>query len=423
MKHFRTQITNSSIESAGLVKDPYQALAEYIWNGFDADAHTVTVDFISNELGHLSQIRISDDGTGIPYPRLAEAFGNFLDSAKRKIPKRTSYTRGRKVKGRFSFSLFATRAKWDTRYADSEHDNFGYSIQIARDNKQAFDFTEPAPTTRGTGTTVELEGIFGLSASALASEDFEQFLAQEFGWFLLLNKKNGRQLMLNGIPLAYTQIIDETDHRQWTISADEDTDYVFEVQYTQWKVNIGDRYYYYFLNGRHLEVAKVLSSFNNNAISFHHSVFIQSTFFDDFFQNDMALAQEDNLFSERLQQVVYRKLQTELRDLLSGKQKKFILEKTVEHKIKQIADQGLLPSYTDSADDQHRQHTLLQLIKIIYAADPRSFVGVKPSFTQSYISFLDLLLQSDQRAHLVSVLTRSTAFGEKDRQRLEALLS
>ena len=48
-----------------------QAIAEYIWNGFDACATKVEVDFHedlnSSELGSFTKITINDDGYGIHY--------------------------------------------------------------------------------------------------------------------------------------------------------------------------------------------------------------------------------------------------------------------------------------------------------------------------------------------------------------------
>src|SRR5690606_5377853 len=109
-----TKITNASIESAGLPKDAKQVIAEYVWNGFDAKATVVAIDITSNKLGYIEQISISDNGEGIAPDTLDYSFGNFLDSLKKGQPKRTSYTRGKKGKGRFAFSLFATRATWSS---------------------------------------------------------------------------------------------------------------------------------------------------------------------------------------------------------------------------------------------------------------------------------------------------------------------
>lgn len=61
-----TKITNQSIESAGLPKDPKHAIAEYIWNGFDAKATRIDLFIESNKLGYISHIGIQDNGEGIP---------------------------------------------------------------------------------------------------------------------------------------------------------------------------------------------------------------------------------------------------------------------------------------------------------------------------------------------------------------------
>lgn len=81
----KANVTNASIDSAGLPKDYRQAIAEYIWNGFDAKATHVNLYAEANELGHIQRIVIEDNGEGIPLETLNISFGNFLDSLKRKI--------------------------------------------------------------------------------------------------------------------------------------------------------------------------------------------------------------------------------------------------------------------------------------------------------------------------------------------------
>lgn len=91
-----TKITNLSIESAGLPKDPKLVIAEYIWNGFDAKATEIDMAIDSNGLGYINSISISDNGEGIVFNTLPYSFGNFLDSVKKNSIKRSSYTRGKK---------------------------------------------------------------------------------------------------------------------------------------------------------------------------------------------------------------------------------------------------------------------------------------------------------------------------------------
>ncbi|WP_294185809.1 ATP-binding protein [uncultured Sphingobacterium sp.] len=417
-----TKITNASIESAGLPKDAKQAIAEYIWNGFDAKATAVSIEIKSNELGHIEQISISDNGEGITPDTLDYSFGNFLDSLKKAQPKRTSYTRGKKGKGRFSFSLFATRATWHTVVAQYQG-LMAYTLTIDRDNKETYDSSELLPSqSEHTGTTVLLEGIFGLNAMTFESEDFKDFLAQEFGWFLYLNKDLGYNITINGNPIVYQQLIQETDETSVTIYSPQENSFVFKINYIRWKYSIGDRYYYYFLNSHKVEVTKLLSSFNNNAIEFHHSVYVESAFFDSFEMSDMTLSTEGNLFSEKEQQVVYRKLLAELRDMLERKQKKYVREKAVDLKLEELAQKNLLPHYGHADADSGRKATLLQLVQELYIANPRAFVGIKDDLIRTYLGFLDLLLQTDRKAQILPIIEQAIPLSDKERERIGMIL-
>ena len=418
-----TRITNASIESAGLPKVPKQVIAEYIWNGFDAKASSISIDISSNILGFIEQIRISDDGEGIAPKLLQQSFGNFLDSLKKDGPKRTSYTRGKKGKGRFSFSLFASRATWLT-VVEQDDQFYEYHISIDAANKAAYDYSEPkASRAKKTGTTVMLEGIFGLNNAVLESADFLDFLAQEFGWYLHLNQDKGYNIYINGQALAYAHIIEESESSPLTIYSPSEDSFQFQVDYIRWKFPIGDRYYYYFLDSAHTEVAKVLSSFNNNAIDFHHSVFVRSTFFDQFEQSDMTLANEGNLFSDKDQQVVYRKLMAELRDLMARKQKKYLREHAVDSKLQELVSKDLLPVYSEGAKDQQRKKTLLELIQELYMADPRAFVGIKADLVRSYFGFIDLLLQSNRKGDILPIIEQAMSLTDKERDRIKLLLA
>ncbi|MDR2283458.1 MAG: ATP-binding protein [Sphingobacterium sp.] len=417
-----TKITNASIESAGLPKDAKQVLAEYIWNGFDAKATTVAIDITSNELGYIERIRIMDNGEGIPPDLLDYSFGNFLDSLKKAAPKRSSYTRGKKGKGRFSFSLFATRAKWHTTVV-IEDNLMEYSLTIDRASKEEYESSDPIRSNaQHTGTIVLLEGIFGLQAGTLESDDFMDFLAQEFGWFLHLNKDTGYAISINGKLLSYDQLIQESDTTEVTVYGPEDNSYRFKVNYIRWKYPIGDRYYYYFLNSYNIEVAKLLSSFNNNAIDFHHSVYVESAFFNHFEQSDMVLSTESNLFSEREHQVVYRKLMAELRDLLDRKQKKYVREQAVEIKMQELLQKDLLPSYDTSDEDKKRKNTLLLLVQELYIADPRAFVGIKADLIRTYLGFLDLLLQTERKAEILPIVQQAIPLSDKEKERIKQIL-
>lgn len=418
-----TKITNASIESAGLPKDAKHVIAEYIWNGFDAKAAEVSVDITSNALGFIESVSIRDNGEGIAQETLDYSFGNFLDSLKKNSLKRSSYTRGKKGKGRFSFSLFATRAIWDTTVMLDDN-LVSYSIRIDRDTKEHYDIRDikSSAKAKGTGTSVKLEGIFNLTAAALESEEFTDFLAQEFGWYLYLNRDWGYRIRINGTVLNYDNLIQETDSKIFTLYSNQENSYSFQVNYIRWKQPIGDRYYYYFLNNNKTEVAKLLSSFNNNAIDFHHSVYIESDFFDNFKQDDIAVSADDNLFSEKEQQQVYRKLLAELRDFLERKQKKYIRELAVTVKLEELEKKDFLPRYSSTELDIKRKKILLSLIQELYIADPRAFVGIKADLIRTYLGLLDLLLQTDRKQDILPLFENAIALSDKESDTIRKIL-
>ncbi len=418
-----TNITNASIESAGLPKDYKNAIAEYIWNGFDAKASRVDIRYESNALGYLHCISFTDDGEGINHETLQQSFGNFLDSMKRNTLKRSSYIRGRKGKGRFSFSLFATRATWTTRYRNADQRIWEYEIIIDRHQKESYEDSFLIDSAQAqTGTTVQLDGIFGLSEQQLIAPDFLDFLAQEFGWFLFLNREQGFQVTINGAPLAYGQLIRENEVVNWTIADEDDNTFRFRVNFICWKENIGDRYYYYFLNNKKIEIAKELTSFNNNAIHFHHSVFIESPFFNGFEQIAIASSPEENLFSSLQQHMVFKKLMNELRSLLERKQKKFVQEHLAEEMIARIADKNVLPKYGENEQDQQRKRKVLSLLKTLCVVEPKIFASMKADYLKAYLGFIDLLLQTDKQDGILDVIQQTLPLGEKEQEEIAQIL-
>ena len=69
----RSKVTlrNKSIDNAGIPSDYKLAIAEYIWNSFDAKATNVNIQFDANEIGYISHFIISDNGEGIDLSTIA----------------------------------------------------------------------------------------------------------------------------------------------------------------------------------------------------------------------------------------------------------------------------------------------------------------------------------------------------------------
>ena len=75
-------VKNQSIDSSGITSDYKAAISEYIWNGFEANAKKVSIEYTLNEAFGVKELIIKDNGDGINYDELGETFGAFLASKK-----------------------------------------------------------------------------------------------------------------------------------------------------------------------------------------------------------------------------------------------------------------------------------------------------------------------------------------------------
>jgi len=96
MKQHTTNITSKSVEQSGLPTDYKKAIAEYIWNGFDASASKIQITIDANELGYINQFSISDNGNGINFEEIDQTFGHFLDSQKAHTFSKDGFIKGKK---------------------------------------------------------------------------------------------------------------------------------------------------------------------------------------------------------------------------------------------------------------------------------------------------------------------------------------
>ena len=101
---------------------PFRAIAEYIWNGFDAGANTIEIDYLATEIGDIYELSISDNGNGMPFKEVHNKFKPVLSSEKRDSEVQHTLVHGKNGLGRLTFHHFAHTALWRTCY--KENNNF-----------------------------------------------------------------------------------------------------------------------------------------------------------------------------------------------------------------------------------------------------------------------------------------------------------
>lgn len=399
----KVSVTDTGIQSSGLPKDYMEAVAEYIWNGFDAAASVIDIYFESNEIDTIYSLSITDNGTGIDYDLLRETFGHFNDSIKKaSFQKTSSFIKGNKGRGRFSFSAFSGKAMWHTVYRDTKTgDLMEYNITISRNSK---DFYDPEgkkqSVKKTTGTTVTFYDLFEVSGFSFQSDDFKNFLVREFGWFLMLNREKEYKIRINGLPIEYTSSIAESDTGVISLKDTEGAEFYFRITFVRWAEKIGDRFFFYFLNSKQSEVFKDLTSFNNNAIGFYHSVYVESRYFDAFHPGDNE--QSQNMFERTKQHIVFRELMGHLHELVRLRQKSFVDGEAAVKLIDTYARNGILPQ-------QGNNKELQQFLKSIYSTEPRLFQGLNKEQQRVYIGLIDVLLRAGKKDELLAMVNQGNS--------------
>ena len=134
-----------SITTDGIQKNlknfkPLDALCEYVWNGFDAQASCVRINLAVNEFGIINEISVTDNGVGIAYEELSTKFKPFNDSKKAEKAKKGNHTlpHGQQGIGRLTFFSFAQKARWDTVYVKNG-EKYKYYIEMEKDSLNQYD--------------------------------------------------------------------------------------------------------------------------------------------------------------------------------------------------------------------------------------------------------------------------------------------
>ncbi len=138
----RIEITTPAIKKHLKGYTAEKAIAEYVWNGFDAGASKVEISFMDNGLGlgGFSSLKIVDNGMGISFSELNNKFKPYFVSEK-KHKRNISLPHGQNGYGRFTFLVFASDASWETVYNDGDK-NKKYIIKIKADNLEKFPSTQ-----------------------------------------------------------------------------------------------------------------------------------------------------------------------------------------------------------------------------------------------------------------------------------------
>ncbi|MBI1836462.1 MAG: ATP-binding protein [Flavobacteriia bacterium] len=267
-----------------------------------------------------------------------------------------------------------------------------------------------------TGTIVNFYSFHSLTSDLLSSDEFNDFIASEFGWFLFLNKESNYKISINNIEIDYWNIIGEN------LEFDEKiNEFDFSISFIRWNKNIGDKYFYYFLNEEQKECERKHTLFNNKTVDFHHSLYIISDYFNEF--KITRLDQPTLDFDGKNQSdVVYKKLLKKLNEIVNNEEKKFIRDLKANKLIDGYNSKNIFPLFKNNEYEQLRKKDLEIVVKEIYCVQPKIFQGLKIPQSKTIVGFLNLLLDTDQRENVLDILENIIELSEDERCELSKAL-
>lgn len=414
------EITSNGIQKVLKNYNPRLAVAEYIWNGFDAKANTIHINYTSNDLGNLEAFSITDNGYGINLNNLESKFNPFYESEKAieiSSPKHTSIMHGKNGIGRLTFFTFAYNAKWTTTYEEKDKLVSG-SIQINIDslnNFQPIIFDTPVQNETGT--------IVSFFNTTITKQDLESsiipFLICEFCWFIELNKTKNYSIVINGEALDFTQnILDFQDDLEFIY---EPSNTSFRIKYIQWREALHKEFSkYYFLNNNEVEVYKDYTTLNKKGDEFYHSVYISSAFFNDFDFKSNEEEIQSNIFGKAKSSPEYKFLIKEVNKLLRIKRKPF-LRIYASRLVEKYEQDGLMPVYENEWEEIYKKPQLEETIISLYEAQPKLFASLNVDQKKTFVRLLDLLLDSNERENLLKIIDQVVELDSEEREDLANL--
>ena len=209
---------------------PLAAVEELVWNALDADAKEVKVDLVTNPLGAVESVRVSDDGMGIDAATADSTFGNLGGSWKREG--RATAVAGRRLhgrhgRGRFKAFALGVEVEWRTT-TRVDGKLVSYTISGSADKPGVFDLEE-ASADVATGTEVFVSNVRATVDSLLDAGETVQNLAARFA--LYLKSYPDVRIYFNGLPV--TPVIVQRRVTDYTLTVGDGAQAKLEV--IEWK--------------------------------------------------------------------------------------------------------------------------------------------------------------------------------------------
>ena len=270
-----------------------------------------------------------------------------------------------------------------------------------------------------TGTTVTFYNIQSLSPSHMSFEILEECLLTEFSWFLYLHKDQNYKLIVSGQEIDYSKHINEKFSKSVELTIEEKN---FDISLIVWNIKIKEKFCCYFMTARDVLSGIDTTTFNRNTVDFNHSVFIKSTFFDDF--TDATFAENAQLKFGKTDEyyTTIRILKSAVQKIIFEQLSVYMAAKADVEIQKMINERKTFPYFSDDDYGQLRKRDLIRVTKEIYCTEPRIFYKLSDLQEKSLLAFLNLLLSSEERENVLSIIEQVVVLSLEQRKNFADLL-
>lgn len=420
MANKHVEISSEAIRKALNKYRPEQAIAEFIWNGFDAKATRVEINYKErhNSLGLIESICIEDNGEGIIHEELDLKFKKFNESQKAKKKKRSyDLTKGKNGYGRFTFFKFANQASWETVYRKHES-LYNYTIQINNETLNDYQHSEAIlDNNKQQGTKVTFTDITHNISTDFIKKTLIPHLCTSFAWYLEVNPNY--EIFINGAKLDYSEIISAKESFVCEIES-----HSVQCIYIQWAKKLEDQYsHFYFIAEDDVLKVKQTTLLNKKGDNFWHSIVVKDPLFNNIYLPSSLESPdtEPHLFENPEEKKAFKKLVEKLNDYLKQKRKPFLKNQS-EILISKYEEEKVMPKFGNEEWEQVRKESFENLIKGIYEAEPAIFLKLNLSQKRIFLELLNLMMDSSGRDDLFKILESIVDLDTDERERFAKVL-
>ena len=215
---------------------PISALAELIWNSLDADADTVSVTLKRDPLQTLSEIIVTDDGSGLSRNDALTHFGRYGGSWKRQggvTHRKQRALHGFEGRGRFNALALGRVAEWHIVYEIAPGgERRKYTISMLADDNRSALISPEQSTTEPTGVTAIISELHRHFTSLEPQRSIPAF-TDIFALYLM--DYRDVTILIDGHPIDVTEAVRDRIHAPLDDILTADGRYPAKLEIIEWK--------------------------------------------------------------------------------------------------------------------------------------------------------------------------------------------